>query len=91
MYQVRNYMEQAVLEKLDQVIDELQVCNCNKCRCDIIAMALNSLPPKYVVTNKGDMFARLAALERQFDINVITALVLAAEKVKNRPQHDEVV
>ena len=88
MYQVKNYMEQAVLDKLDRVIDDTKVCNCSKCRCDIIAMALNSLPPRYVVTNKGDMYARLAALERQFDINVMTVLAQAAIKVKDNPQHD---
>ncbi|HOH89167.1 MAG TPA: late competence development ComFB family protein, partial [Bacillota bacterium] len=64
-------------------------CKCDKCRLDIIALALNSLPSKYVVSAKGELYAKVSELEQQFDIDVGTAIIKAAFLVNENPRHNE--
>lgn len=49
---IKNFMEEAVIETLDSVLKDLDVCKCDKCKLDIIALTLNNLPAKYYNTEK---------------------------------------
>jgi competence protein ComFB len=81
-------MEDVVGFFLDEMLGRMDgVCRCNKCRSDILAIALNKLPAKYVVTEKGRVYAKLAELESQFKADVFKDLTKAVGIVKKRPQH----
>ena len=49
--------------------------------------ALNDLPPKYVVTEKGELYSKINTLEQQFEVDVVAAITKAAVLVKRRPRH----
>lgn len=83
-----NYMEACVAELLPAVIDKSDICKCDKCRMDIMAYALNHLPPKYVATRKGHMYAKLDAMHTQFSTDIITALSTGMEIVGANPRHE---
>lgn len=87
MAEYRNVMETIVEEKYEQIVDTLDCCHCNHCRADIVAYALNHLPTKYVVTNKGELFAKYATLGEQYRIDILSALAKAASIVKEHPNH----
>ena len=75
---LHNYMEDVVEAFLDDILDETEgVCRCPKCRLDILAIALNKLPPRYVVTEKGMVYAKAAELELQFKADVIKDITKA--------------
>lgn len=84
---LKNYMETLVLEKLDEVSNKLDCCQCPKCRMDIVSYALNRLPPKYVATYEGEVYSKLDTLSVQYEADLLSALFLAAEVVKNNPRH----
>ena len=87
---LKNYMEDAVFQVLDSVLaTRPDVCNCERCRLDIAALALNQLPSKYVVTEKGEIYARTQKLHHQFEADVIPAILEAIEKVAGNPRHQE--
>jgi len=86
---IKNYMEDAVMEKLPIVMKQMNVCECDNCRMDILAFVLNKLPPKYVVTIKGTIFAKLSVVQAQFEIDILTYLTQAATMVKERPRHGD--
>lgn len=86
--EIKNYMEVCVRDSLVQVLTSLGVCTCARCRYDIMALALNDLPPKYVVTHKGHIYTKLSALQNQFTVDIITAITQAAGIVSQRPRHD---
>ena len=87
--QVKNYMEDLVWERLDEVmINHKNVCHCEKCRYDVAALALNFLPPRYTVTTQGETFTRIRALEQQFNIDIYTAISHAVQIVSSKPHHD---
>lgn len=83
----KNYMEDCVEQTLKTVLNDLDVCKCENCIMDISAIALNSLKPKYVVTKKDIMYEKLALLQLQTEVDVITALTNAADVVKRNPRH----
>lgn len=89
MYKLKNYMENIVSSTTDDILKLLNICKCDKCRLDIIALALNELPPKYIVTEKGELYSKLNELENQFGIDVQAAIIKAALQVGKNPKHDD--
>ena len=84
---LKNYMEDAVAEKLPTLIKQMGLCDCERCKYDMMAYVLNKLPPKYVVTNKGSLFAKLDVIQSQMDVSILAYLTQAAAIVKDRPNH----
>lgn len=88
MVTIKNYMEEVVFNLLDGVLDDINMCKCEACRMDIAALALNSLPPKYIATQKGELYSKVNSLRNQFEVDVIAAITKAAVLVKRAPRHE---
>ena len=87
---LKNYMEDIVRHKMDAVLKTMpDLCLCKRCKLDMLAHALNNSPPKYVVTFKGELYARLNVLQGQFEVDVVRAITGAAMVVSKYPRHDE--
>ena len=84
---LKNYMEDVVLSIMDEVIGNMEICKCEKCKMDIAAIALNNLPPKYVVTDKGELYSKVNFLKGQFNADVILEITKAAMIVKRLAHH----
>ena len=55
----KNYMEDAVEMMLNRVAPQYpDICMCDRCRTDMMMIALNNLPPRYVSTHKGAVLQR---------------------------------
>ncbi|MGB3991023.1 MAG: late competence development ComFB family protein [Acetivibrionales bacterium] len=87
MVQIKNYMEEIVFGQMKEVLADINMCTCEKCLLDIAAIALNDLPPKYVVTKKGELYSKINTLGQQFEVDVVSAITKAAVLVKRRPRH----
>lgn len=88
--EVKNYMESLVWQQVDEIITAHNgICKCEKCRYDIVALALNFLPPRYVATEKGQTYTRIKALEQQFNIDILTAISNAIKIVNSQPHHTD--
>ncbi len=89
VYDIRNYMEICVSDMMDAILKDLNCCTCETCRYDIFAIALNSLPPKYVVTKRGQLYTKMSTLQQQFDVDIIAAITKAAVLVSRTPRHEK--
>ncbi|HYE12102.1 MAG TPA: late competence development ComFB family protein [Patescibacteria group bacterium] len=87
MYKLKNFMEEVVNKKIDSLLNIMNICRCEKCRMDIMAIALNDIPAKYVVTETGELYSKVRELEQQFEVDVETAIVKAALFVSKNPKH----
>ena len=86
---VKNYMEDLVWGQLDGILKRHRaICTCERCRYDIAALALNFLPPRYVVSDEGETFTKVKALEQQFMIDIVSAITNAAIIVSKKPHHE---
>jgi competence protein ComFB len=82
-----NKMESIVKETAEQMLPESGVCGCSRCLLDVLALALNTLPPKYVVTSMGNAVTNVDLDSSQWKANVTMAVCNAINIVKSRPRH----
>ncbi len=87
-YRLKNHMEDIVTKAVDCYIAQTDMCRCEKCRLDVMALALNRLAPVYVVTDKGDLFASIDSTYVQNQVNAEIAVLKAIELVRNSPKHE---
>lgn len=86
---LQNLLEVEVVEAINKFEIELNLkCNCNKCKLDIAALALNRLKPQYVVSQKGLLICRLEHLNTQYNSDLMKTITKAAEIVGNSPRHE---
>lgn len=86
-YEVKNVSEDLVDMFIDDCMENSDMCTCPRCRADVRAFALNSFPPRYVVTDFGDAMTRALALSNQFQADIITAIMKAILVVRDNPRH----
>ncbi len=84
---IYNYMEIMVQKLLPQIMTEANMCTCDVCKTDVLAISLNNIAPKYVVTPKGALYAKLSSLEAQREADVILQMTKACQIVKTKPRH----
>ncbi len=85
---VKNYMEEVVDRVIENVLKDMDICKCDICKTDIKALALNELIPKYVVTQKGELYVKLSYLDPQFETDAASSIVKSAEIVNNKKRHN---
>lgn len=74
-------------EKLALVMERMKVCTCKTCVNDVLALALNSLPTKYVTTDAGKQYFQLDIYKKQYETDILAALTKACVRVKAAPRH----
>ena len=87
MKHLRNYTEEAVKIYMDMWFEQADVCHCDICRMDVMAIMLNNLKPKYVVTDTGALYAQLDDFDPQYKIDFMTIMSQASLVVKKSPRH----
>ncbi|MBR5486086.1 MAG: late competence development ComFB family protein [Oscillospiraceae bacterium] len=81
---IANVMERVVLERLDDAFSKFKCCKCDRCRKDVVALALNKLPPRYIVVDEKDISSYAAMINTA---EVTTAIVQAVLQVRSNPRH----
>ncbi len=81
---VINIMENLILGYLDSAMKKFNVCTCDKCKCYVVAFALNTAESKYVSGTQEE----LRKAEEEIPQKVITdALIKAVISLRSNPQH----
>ncbi len=86
-----NYTEKVVYERLKEYADQHrdEFCTCKKCVEDIMAFALNRLPPHYVATKLGEVVTDVKLTEAPDRVKVLTEVVRAIRQVAQHPSHSD--
>lgn len=82
-----NIAELIAYENIEMVMRRLNVCDCPTCYNDVLALALNTLPTKYVTTDAGKQYTQLDLYKKQYETDVLSALTKACVRVKASPRH----
>ena len=86
MTSLRNYNEDAVKTYLERWYRHADVCQCDQCRLDVMAIMLNELKPKYVVTDKGALFAQMDDFDPQCRTDFMAIMTQAVRLVSDNPR-----
>ncbi|KXH80027.1 late competence development ComFB family protein [Sporosarcina sp. HYO08] len=88
---IRNVMEMIVRDVLLNNKQELKLtCSCDRCLNDIMAHALNHLPPRYIVNSDHQPYVRVMhEADRDGAINILRVVTQAAIVVSANPRCQE--
>ena len=86
---LNNVMEDMITQIYEEHKDQLDCCQCDQCRNEVLSYALNHLPPKYVSTGFGEAVTKASALSQQVKTDLLTAVVTASQIVKLHPRHNK--
>ena len=81
----KNLSEDLVDIFLEGCIKSAGICSCDRCRADIRALALNAMPPRYVVSELGDAYVRLDGMSAQSQADIVSAIMSAIKVVRDKP------
>lgn len=62
-------------------------CKCERCQADIIAFALNRLPPRYFVSLKGEVMTHFESQMVPDRARILSEVVSAAQIISAYPSH----
>ncbi len=88
MLELKNYMEILVNQMFDMATQDMEVCKCDRCKLDIMAVALNQLQPRYVVSDESYLYVKLSMLQQQFSTDIIAAITKGTMIVSGNERHD---
>ncbi|WP_207646311.1 late competence development ComFB family protein [Cellulosilyticum sp. I15G10I2] len=83
-------MEILVEKYLESVMEEWDdLCTCEKCKRDIMALALNNLKPMYIATDAGSVYVKAnTTFNPQYATDVVLAINAAIKIVHNEVRHE---
>jgi len=82
-----NLVKEIAVDLLPSVLNRLDIEDTPENREDILALALNKLPTKYVTTGGGKMYAQMIDNYKvQYETDVLSSLTRAAMTVKSKPR-----
>ena len=88
MRQLRNFAEETIRNFVEKEFPGYDICQCDSCRLDVMALMLNEFKAHYVVTEQGALFAQLEGeFEPQYRIDLLSSMANAVGVVKARPRH----
>ena len=82
-----NIMEGFVEDRIKDMLQTEQCCKCDRCLDDMKAIALTTLPAKYVSSHNGELFSKLDSMIRQNSVDINIAVAEAIYMVGKRPSH----
>ena len=88
MRQLRNSTEDTIRLFVEKEFPNTDICQCEECRLDVLAIMMNEFKPHYVVTDKGALFTQVEEdFDPQFKIDLLSSMAQAVNAVKSRPRH----
>lgn len=85
-----NIAETLVKDRLNELLQDCDCCKCETCFMDMMALALNQVPARYVNTKKGELISRVMNGKMQVSVDVDVACMKAIQMVGSSPRHDDV-
>lgn len=85
---MKNYMEDVIREVFTDLLKtNPDFCRCEKCKRDVMAIALSKIKGSYAVSPEGEIFARVEQTDRQVRTDALLAVMEAMRQVTARPRH----
>nr|NNM91104.1 late competence development ComFB family protein [Bacilli bacterium] len=83
-----NVMEEMAREIfLDMISHDFQGCTCEICQNDILAIALNRLPPQYSSSTTGELYVKARLFASQWRVDIVRELTYAIGIVATTRKH----
>lgn len=88
---VTNYSEVLANKYVGKMIEDSDMCKCDKCRNEVYKIVLNNVRPYYYVTIEGAMITKLESEREQYKTNILLEASQAIDYIKNNCDHKKVI
>ena len=82
-----NVMERIVEDKIIYFMRQFDVCTCARCKADTVALTMNGLMPKYIVTTPAAVDPLLSYYTNRLISDVTVEATKACMTIKENPRH----
>ena len=82
-----NLMDRIVQDKIIYYMRQFDVCTCSRCIADTVALTLNGLPPKYIVTTPAAVDPLVSFYTNKFIADITVEATKACITIKENPRH----
>lgn len=86
-YVLVNIAEELVRKRVKDMMDEFDMCRCDKCYLDVCAIVLNKTHAYYCTTEKGKLLSLLETTDYQFKTDLYVGVLQALQFVRDHPRH----
>ncbi len=86
--ELKNYMEIVVRDVVEEELKKIdeEWAKDERRKLDVMALILNRLPARYVVTEKGRIMTKIKETEVQFQADILREMVRAIKIVRDNPR-----
>lgn len=84
-----NIMEEIVRDKIIYFMRQFDCCTCSRCVADAIALTLNGLMPKYIVTDPAAKDPLISFYTNRFIPDITVEATKACMIIKENPRHKQ--
>ncbi len=84
---VLNIMERIVQDKIIYFMRQFEVCTCERCIADTVALTLNGLQPKYIVTTPAAVAPLISFYTNKYISDITVEATKACQTIKDNPRH----
>jgi len=81
---LNNHTEEIVLQTLKELLKREEfshISDSEAALLDVATYALNRLPPKYIATEKGEVYTKTEELEQQHSVDILSVVTKAIKVV----------
>lgn len=82
-----NLTEKSAAKRIPDIMKRFNMCTCERCYYDVLALTLNNIPQKTVIIPKEDIEQKLKEYELESTIDMVTAISKSCVHVKISPRH----
>lgn len=86
-YVMLNVMQRVVEDKIIYFMKQFEVCTCDRCKADTIALTLSGLPAKYRIVDKHAVDPLVSYYTSRLISQVTVEALKACTQVKENPRH----
>lgn len=86
-YVILNVMQEVVKDKIIYFMKQFDVCTCDRCRADTIALTLSGLPARYKVVDKAAVAPLVSFYASRLISQVTVEALKACTEVRENPRH----
>jgi competence protein ComFB len=86
-YKLVNAYEDLVKTNVRSLMENMDMCTCEKCYLDACAIVLNRNYTHFVTTKEGELLGKIPDMNHSNHVELVVAITDALRLVKNFPKH----
>ena len=86
-YNLVNAFDKIVRDSVHTLMEEMDMCKCEKCYMDACALVFNKGYTHFVTTREGELLTKLPEMSHDYHVDMTVAIMESLKLVAKDPKH----